>query len=169
MAAERMLGIVGGVGPESTADYYRRLIDRWRVRGPAETYPPPSSTPETYWLRPPGSLPESQFRDTCSRCASCRICTTPFRRRSPGPNESSRSSTSRTSTGDSGRVSPAPARHFVLPARASSPEAAHRCLPGRDGPRPSDGSRPESHVDQTVTVESQDFADGLMSRDIADT
>jgi aspartate racemase len=39
MAAERMLGIVGGVGPESTADYYRRLIDRWRVRGPAETYP----------------------------------------------------------------------------------------------------------------------------------
>jgi aspartate racemase len=37
--AERMLGIVGGVGPESTADYYRRLIDRWRVRGPADTYP----------------------------------------------------------------------------------------------------------------------------------
>jgi len=39
MAAERMLGIVGGVGPESTADYYRRLIDRWRLRGPADTYP----------------------------------------------------------------------------------------------------------------------------------
>jgi len=34
-----MVGIVGGVGPESTADYYRRLIDRWRVRGPADTYP----------------------------------------------------------------------------------------------------------------------------------
>jgi aspartate racemase len=39
MARERMLGIVGGVGPESTADYYRRLIDRWRERGPAGTYP----------------------------------------------------------------------------------------------------------------------------------
>lgn len=34
-----MLGIVGGVGPESTGDYYRRLIARWRVRGPANTYP----------------------------------------------------------------------------------------------------------------------------------
>ena len=34
-----MLGIVGGVGPESTADYYRRLIDGWRNRGPANTYP----------------------------------------------------------------------------------------------------------------------------------
>jgi len=34
-----MLGIVGGVGPESTADYYRRLIDRWRERGPEDTYP----------------------------------------------------------------------------------------------------------------------------------
>jgi len=36
---ERTVGIVGGVGPESTADYYRRFIDRWRVRGPADTYP----------------------------------------------------------------------------------------------------------------------------------
>ena len=39
MVPERMLGIVGGVGPESTADYYRRFIDRWRERGPANTYP----------------------------------------------------------------------------------------------------------------------------------
>ena len=37
--SDRMVGIVGGVGPESTADYYRRFIDRWRVRGPADTYP----------------------------------------------------------------------------------------------------------------------------------
>jgi len=36
---ERRLGIVGGVGPESTADYYHRLIERWRERGPANTYP----------------------------------------------------------------------------------------------------------------------------------
>jgi len=36
---ERMLGIVGGVGPESTADYYRRFIARWRERGPENTYP----------------------------------------------------------------------------------------------------------------------------------
>ena len=39
MTDERLLGIVGGVGPEATADYYRRMIDRWRVRGPASTYP----------------------------------------------------------------------------------------------------------------------------------
>jgi aspartate racemase len=39
MTAERTLGIVGGVGPESTADYYRRLVGRWRERGPAGTYP----------------------------------------------------------------------------------------------------------------------------------
>jgi aspartate racemase len=39
VATERTLGIVGGVGPESTADYYRRLIGRWRERGPAKTYP----------------------------------------------------------------------------------------------------------------------------------
>jgi len=37
---ERTLGIVGGVSPESTADYYRRLIAGWRERGPADTYPP---------------------------------------------------------------------------------------------------------------------------------
>jgi aspartate racemase len=37
--ADRTVGIVGGVGPESTADYYRRFIDRWRIRGPADTYP----------------------------------------------------------------------------------------------------------------------------------
>src|SRR6476619_3743624 len=39
MAMERRLGIVGGVGPESTGDYYHRLIARWRERGPANTYP----------------------------------------------------------------------------------------------------------------------------------
>jgi aspartate racemase len=39
MGTERTLGIVGGVGPESTADYYRRLIGRWRERGPVRTYP----------------------------------------------------------------------------------------------------------------------------------
>jgi aspartate racemase len=36
---ERILGIVGGVGPESTADYYRRLIARWSERGPTGSYP----------------------------------------------------------------------------------------------------------------------------------
>ena len=35
----RILGIVGGTGPESTIDYYRRFIDTWRERGPAGTYP----------------------------------------------------------------------------------------------------------------------------------
>ena len=38
--SERILGIVGGVGPESTLDYYRRLIDGYHARvGPA-SHPP---------------------------------------------------------------------------------------------------------------------------------
>jgi aspartate racemase len=32
MTAERILGIVGGIGPESTLDYYRRLVDGWHER-----------------------------------------------------------------------------------------------------------------------------------------
>lgn len=39
MSEQRILGIVGGIGPESTADYYRGLVARWRERGPADTYP----------------------------------------------------------------------------------------------------------------------------------
>ena len=35
----RILGIVGGTGPESTLDYYRTLISIWRERGPAGTFP----------------------------------------------------------------------------------------------------------------------------------
>ena len=29
---ERILGVVGGVGPESTLDYYRRLLDGYHAR-----------------------------------------------------------------------------------------------------------------------------------------
>ena len=36
---ERILGIVGGVGPESTIDYYRRLVAGWRDRNPDGSYP----------------------------------------------------------------------------------------------------------------------------------
>jgi len=36
---ERVLGIVGGTGPESTIDYYRTLIATWRNRRPDGTYP----------------------------------------------------------------------------------------------------------------------------------
>ncbi len=36
--AERILGLVGGVGPESTIDYYRRLIHGWSGRRPG-THP----------------------------------------------------------------------------------------------------------------------------------
>jgi aspartate racemase len=35
----RILGVVGGTGPESTVDYYRTLIASWRRRGPAGTFP----------------------------------------------------------------------------------------------------------------------------------
>jgi aspartate racemase len=35
----RILGIVGGLGPESTIDYYRRFIDTWRRRAGADNYP----------------------------------------------------------------------------------------------------------------------------------
>jgi len=36
---ERILGIVGGVGPESTIDYYRRLVTGWRRRRPDGSFP----------------------------------------------------------------------------------------------------------------------------------
>jgi aspartate racemase len=36
---ERILGIVGGTGPESTMDYYRSLISTWRRRRPDGSYP----------------------------------------------------------------------------------------------------------------------------------
>src|SRR4029079_6093203 len=36
---ERVLGIVGGTGPESTIDYYRSLIASWRRRRPDGSYP----------------------------------------------------------------------------------------------------------------------------------
>jgi aspartate racemase len=36
---ERVLGIVGGIGPESTIDYYRALVRTWRQRRPDGSYP----------------------------------------------------------------------------------------------------------------------------------
>jgi aspartate racemase len=38
-ATERVLGIVGGTGPESTIDYYRSLVATWRRRVPDGSYP----------------------------------------------------------------------------------------------------------------------------------
>jgi aspartate racemase len=35
-----MLGIVGGIGPESTLDYYRRLIDGYHARRDPRSHPP---------------------------------------------------------------------------------------------------------------------------------
>jgi aspartate racemase len=37
--AGRILGIVGGIGPESTIDYYRALVAGWRRRRPDGSYP----------------------------------------------------------------------------------------------------------------------------------
>lgn len=39
MASERILGIVGGIGPESTIDTYRALVATWRRRRPDGSYP----------------------------------------------------------------------------------------------------------------------------------
>jgi aspartate racemase len=38
-ASDRILGIVGGIGPESTVDYYRALVATWRRRRPDGSYP----------------------------------------------------------------------------------------------------------------------------------
>jgi aspartate racemase len=37
---ERILGVVGGVGPESTLDYYRRLLDGYHARVGPLSHPP---------------------------------------------------------------------------------------------------------------------------------
>jgi len=36
----RVLGLVGGIGPESTLDYYRRLVDGYHARAGADRHPP---------------------------------------------------------------------------------------------------------------------------------
>ena len=38
--SERILGVVGGVGPESTLDYYRRLLDGYHARVGPTSHPP---------------------------------------------------------------------------------------------------------------------------------
>jgi aspartate racemase len=35
----RILGILGGTGPESTVDFYRSIISSWRRRNPNGSYP----------------------------------------------------------------------------------------------------------------------------------
>jgi aspartate racemase len=37
---ERVLGLVGGIGPESTLDYYRRLVDGYHARVGPSSHPP---------------------------------------------------------------------------------------------------------------------------------
>ncbi|HKB73808.1 MAG TPA: hypothetical protein VKC82_06000, partial [Burkholderiales bacterium] len=36
----KLIGIVGGIGPESTIDYYRLFISTYRERKPDGGYPP---------------------------------------------------------------------------------------------------------------------------------
>jgi len=40
-----------------------------KARAPIK--PPPRKIPLGVWLRPPGALPEMEFRDTCTRCGKC--------------------------------------------------------------------------------------------------
>jgi len=35
----KRIGIIGGIGPESTMDYYRRIIDLFKIKGDGLTYP----------------------------------------------------------------------------------------------------------------------------------
>ena len=35
----KRIGIIGGIGPESTLDYYRRIIDIFKAKGDGLTYP----------------------------------------------------------------------------------------------------------------------------------
>src|SRR5438270_8495665 len=35
----KTIGIIGGIGPESTVDYYQRMIAGWRERKPDNSYP----------------------------------------------------------------------------------------------------------------------------------
>lgn len=39
MSSQRLLGIIGGVGPESTADYYRSIVREYQRRRPDGSYP----------------------------------------------------------------------------------------------------------------------------------
>ena len=36
----KILGMIGGVGPESTVDYYKLIIEKYRERKPDDSYPP---------------------------------------------------------------------------------------------------------------------------------
>jgi aspartate racemase len=36
----KTIGILGGIGPESTIDYYRQMIEEYRERRPDGSYPP---------------------------------------------------------------------------------------------------------------------------------
>ncbi len=39
------------------------------------SYAPPPETPQRHWIRPPGSVADQQFVETCSRCGECvRMC-----------------------------------------------------------------------------------------------
>ena len=39
MTGDRLLGIVGGVGPESTTDYYRHIVAEYQRRRPDGSFP----------------------------------------------------------------------------------------------------------------------------------
>ena len=36
----KLLGIIGGIGPESTIDYYQTIVALYRARKPDDSYPP---------------------------------------------------------------------------------------------------------------------------------
>ena len=69
---ELLRPLAGAVEPFE--EVMRQLSKMEHAASPPAPLPPPPPSPAVAsgaWLRPPGALPETSFRDTCSRCGNC--------------------------------------------------------------------------------------------------
>jgi ferredoxin-type protein NapG len=72
--SEFLRPLVGATGPLEEVIRQINSIDMEMKTAQQQPTPTIRGTPDV-WLRPPGALPESQFRETCSRCQECvRVC-----------------------------------------------------------------------------------------------